>query len=87
MGILSAIALPLTLLEYYFTKERVTEEQAASGEKKIPFFTQLKIILTDKYMIVMFVFIIAIAKNASKEIRANVKGIATFGLQYFFVYG
>lgn len=24
MGILSAIALPLTLLEYYFTKERVT---------------------------------------------------------------
>ena len=56
MGILSAIALPLTLLEYYFTKERVTEEQAASGEKKIPFFTQLKIILTDKYMIVMFVY-------------------------------
>lgn len=56
MGILSAIALPLTLLEYYFTKERVTEEQAVSGEKKIPFFTQLKIILTDKHMIVMFVY-------------------------------
>lgn len=57
MGILSAIALPLTLLEYYFTKERVTEEQAASGEeKKIPFLTQLKIVLTDKYMIVMFVY-------------------------------
>ena len=57
MGILSALALPLTLLEYYFTKERVTEEQAASGEeKKIPFLTQLKIVLTDKYMIVMFVY-------------------------------
>lgn len=56
MGILSAIALPLTLLEYYFTKERVTEEQTAAGEKKIPFLTQLKIVLTDKYMLVMFLY-------------------------------
>lgn len=57
MGILSAIALPLTLLEYYFTKERVTEEQSLMGEeRKIPFLTQLKIVLTDKYMIVMFVY-------------------------------
>ena len=56
MGVLAGMALPLTLLEYYFTKERVTEEQAAEGEKKIPFLTQLKIVLTDKYMIVMFVY-------------------------------
>lgn len=56
MGVLSGIALPLTLLEYYFTKERVTEEQMASEEKKIPFLTQLKIVLTDKYMLVMFVY-------------------------------
>ena len=57
MGILSILALPLTLLEYYFTKERVTEEQAVSGgERKVPFLTQLKIVLTDKYMIVMFAY-------------------------------
>lgn len=56
MGILSGLALPLTLLEYYFTKERVTEEQMGQEEKKIPFLTQLKIVLTDKYMIVMFVY-------------------------------
>lgn len=56
MGILSALALPLTLLEYYFTKERVSEEQAVVGEKKIPFLTQLKIVLTDKYMLVMFCY-------------------------------
>ncbi|MGM9666361.1 MAG: MFS transporter [Eubacteriales bacterium] len=56
MGILSAIALPLTLLEYYFTKERVTEEQGNSEEKKIPFLTQLKIVFTDKYMIVTLVY-------------------------------
>ena len=56
MCILSIIALPLTLLEYYFTKERVTEEQMGSEEKKVPFLLQLKIVLTDKYMLVMFAY-------------------------------
>ena len=56
MGILSAIALPLTLLEYYFTKERVYEEQAGQEEKKTPFLLQLKIILTDKYMLIMYAY-------------------------------
>ncbi len=58
MSIISIMALPLTLLEYYFTKERVTEEQQTtiSDEKKIPFLTQLKIVLSDKYMIIMFIY-------------------------------
>lgn len=56
MGVLSAISLPLTLLEYYFTKERVTEEQATATERKIPFLIQLKIVLTDKYTLVMYVY-------------------------------
>ena len=56
MSILSAIALPLTLFEYYFTKERVTEEQSENDEKKIPFLTQLKIVLTDKYMLIMLIY-------------------------------
>lgn len=56
MCVLAGIALPLTLLEYYFTKERVTEEQMSSEEKKIPFLTQLKIVFSDKYMIVIFVY-------------------------------
>lgn len=56
MGILSGIALPLTLLEYYFTKERVTEEQMGTDEKKIPFLTQLRVVLTDKYMLVTFAY-------------------------------
>lgn len=55
MSILSIMALPLTLLEYYFTKERVTEENAEE-EKKVPFLTQLKIVLSDKYMIIMYVY-------------------------------
>lgn len=56
MSILSIIALPLTLLEYYFTKERVTEENMSKEEKKIPFLTQLKIVLSDKYMLIMFIY-------------------------------
>ena len=56
MCILSILALPLTLLEYYFTKERVTEEQMGKEEKKVPFLLQLKIVLTDKYMVVMFIY-------------------------------
>ena len=57
MSAFSALALPLTIVEYYFTKERVTEEQTSIDDKsKVPFLTQLKIVLTDKYMIIMFVY-------------------------------
>lgn len=56
MSVLSILSLPLTLLEYYFTKERVTEEQGDREEGKLPFLTQLKIVLTDKYMLLMFVY-------------------------------
>ncbi|MBQ7624486.1 MAG: MFS transporter, partial [Clostridia bacterium] len=57
MSILSIIALPLTLLEYYFTKERITEESAGkTEEKKIPFKFQLKAIFTDKYFILLILY-------------------------------
>ncbi|MBQ7546385.1 MAG: MFS transporter [Clostridia bacterium] len=57
MSILSILALPLTLLEYYFTKERVTEETAAAGEEtKLPFGRQMKILFTDKYMVLMYAY-------------------------------
>ena len=54
MSCLSILALPLTLLEYYFTKERVTEENQASGEEAVPFSSQLKAIFTDKYMLLIY---------------------------------
>ncbi len=56
MSVLSIIVLPLTLLEYYYTKERVTEEQAFNEEKKIPFLTQLKIVFSDKFMWLIFIY-------------------------------
>lgn len=54
MSVLSVIALPLTLMEYYFTKERVTEEQADSNAPKLPFSKQLKIVFSDKYLLIIF---------------------------------
>ena len=55
MSILSILALPLTLVEYYFTKERVTEE--SSGEDSaIPFKEQLGVIFSDRYMLLMYAY-------------------------------
>ena len=57
MSALSILALPLTLLEYYFTKERVTLESQESGENAaVPFKQQLKAIFTDKYMLLIYVY-------------------------------
>ena len=55
MCVLSILALPLTLLEYFFTKERVTEE-AAEEESKLPFGKQLRLLFTDRYMVLMYVY-------------------------------
>ncbi len=56
MSVLSILALPLTLLEYYFTKERVTLEAQNSKEASVPFAQQLKAIFTDKYMLIIYAY-------------------------------
>ena len=58
MSILAIIALPLTLLEYFFTKERVTEENAGKEQEKsqLTFGQQIRILFTDKYMVLMYVY-------------------------------
>lgn len=56
MSVLSILVLPFTLIEYYFTKERVTEEQVDTESKKIPFKTQLKIVFGDKYLLIIFIY-------------------------------
>jgi len=57
MSILAIIALPLTLLEYFFTKERVTEEAAAEDDSaRLTFRQQMKIIFSDKYMVLMYLY-------------------------------
>ena len=55
--IISIVALPLTLMEYFFTKERVTEEAGEEKEEnKLPFLQQMKILFTDKYMLLMYAY-------------------------------
>ena len=56
MSILAILALPLTLLEYYFTKERVTLENQETEQTAISFGKQLKAIFTDKYMIIIYLY-------------------------------
>lgn len=57
MSILSCLALPLTIMEYYFTKERVTMEDInKKDEKKIPYKNLLKAIVTDKYMVLILLY-------------------------------
>ena len=67
MGILSALTLPLVLLEYYFTKERITEEGADLDEKAIPFKTQLKIVFTDKYLFIVFAYFLIYTFGSSMK--------------------
>ena len=57
MSVLSILALPLTVLEYLFTKERVTAETADSEAKEAtPFGEQLKMIFTDRYMVLIYAY-------------------------------
>lgn len=60
MGILSCLAIPATLLEYYFTKERVTEDAIAAGEftkeDTVSFKQQMKACFADPYWLIVMGF-------------------------------
>lgn len=76
IGIISIIALPLTLLEYFFTKERVTEEALKSEKEEVPYKIQLKAVLSDKFMLVSLLFFLvftigALIKNMSLVYFSN----------------
>ena len=55
--IISLCAIPLLLLEYYYTKERVIEDVAetvgAENENKIPIKDQLKALFSNKYFLLL----------------------------------
>ena len=77
MSVLSILALPLTLLEYYFTKERVTEETAEEAEEEISFKEQLSAIFSDKYMLIIFAYFLIYTVGTSFK---------NLGLVYFSNY-
>ena len=75
MSILAVLALPFTLIEYYFTKERVTEAAHSAGEvKNVSFREQLKACFSSRYWIMMVVYMLMF------QIMSN---IMTISLPYF----
>ena len=57
--ILSIVAIPLLLMEYFYTRERITEdvvkEVGMEKESKIPLRDQLKALLTNKYFVILMI--------------------------------
>ena len=78
MCVLSIVALPLTLLEYFFTKERITEEAKELGERdKLSFGEQMKLLFTDCYMLLIYSYFLV------TTIGTTIKNI---GLVYYCNY-
>ena len=80
MVTLSAAAIPLLLLEYFYTRERITEDVASEvgidHENKIPLRDQMKALFTNKYYVLLT--IIALVSG----IVDNFKG---GNVQYFYI--
>jgi len=56
MIIMSIAAIPLLLLEYFFTKERVIEDVQSEGNaNNIPLRDQIKALITNRYFMIFFV--------------------------------
>lgn len=70
MCVIAIIAFPLTLLEYFFTRERITEESQGEAVAVIPLKKQLVAVLTDKYWLVIFGYFIIY------NMAANLKNIS-----------
>lgn len=77
MCVLSVLALPLTLLEYYFTKERVTEEESGRQQEKLSYKKQLKAVFTNKYMLIIYAYFLIYTFGMT---------IKNLGLVYFCNY-
>ena len=61
MSIFSILAIPAILIQYFFTKERITEESLHRDVevRRIPFSDQLKAVLTNKYWIFFILMMVA----------------------------
>lgn len=76
---MSLVAIPLLLLEYYYTKERVIEdvsEQSIKNENQIPLKEQVKALVTNKYFIIIMIL------TTIGGIVDNFKG---GNVQYFYI--
>ena len=57
MSVLAILALPLTFVEYFFTRERITEETEELEEKQeVSMASQIKTLLGDRFWVVIVVY-------------------------------
>ncbi len=58
----SIVAIPLVLMEYFYTRERViedvAEEKGLENENKVPLIDQMKALFTNKYWVILNVLIL-----------------------------
>ena len=80
MVTVSIIAIPLLLLEYFYTRERITEDVSAQhdrlDEQKIPLRDQMKALFSNKYFVILTVI------ATISGIVDNFKG---GNVQYFYI--
>lgn len=59
---ISIIAIPLVLMEYFYTRERVIEdiadENGIENENKVPLIAQMKALFTNKYWVILTVLML-----------------------------
>ena len=68
MCIISIVSFPLILLEYYFTKERVTEEVSEGKEKRVPYKKTVKAVFCDTLIMIILLYpLIATFSTALKN--------------------
>ena len=78
MTVISVLAMPLTILEYYFTKERVTEAAVTSGEsRQASFGEQIRACVSSKYWIMLIVYI-KMPGYGSMTVRQDLSPMVTF---------
>ena len=77
---LSIVAIPLLLMEYWYTKERVIDdvclEKGEENKNKIPLKEQIKALFTNKYFVIIFIL------TTISGIVDNFKG---GNVQYFYI--
>lgn len=72
MSTVSVLSLPLVLLEYYYTKERVTEELGNQKEKKIPYTKTIKAVFSDRLTIFILLFFFLSTFSAALKTNSTI---------------
>ena len=79
MSIISILMLPGILLQYYFTKERISEDAAASKVQAVSLWTQIKTCFTNGYWI-MFVGMVLLYQLQQNMFSASTNFFANWVL-------